>query len=222
MTDISPATAPTQPVTPTQASSPTASVSIGAEFDTFLTLLTAQIKNQDPLAPMDSTQFVEQLATFSSLEQQLQTNSTLESIASMMTSLHAAASSDWVGQSVSMPSSVIRYRGETMSFRLPNVPAANGAALVLRNGNGDVLGRQSLDLSKDTHSWDGRVDGVDSPMPQGDYFVEVEFYSDGLVIGARAPDIISEVESVRVNETGVVLVTKDGQVGPETQCARVK
>lgn len=54
------------------------------EFNTFLTLLTAQIRNQDPLAPLDSTQFVEQLATFSSLELQAEGNQVLENIANML------------------------------------------------------------------------------------------------------------------------------------------
>lgn len=54
------------------------------QFDTFLNLLTAQIRNQDPLAPLDSTQFVEQLATFSNLELQAKNNQILESIASML------------------------------------------------------------------------------------------------------------------------------------------
>jgi flagellar hook assembly protein FlgD len=54
------------------------------EFTTFLTLLTAQIKNQDPLAPLDSTQFVEQLATFSNLELQAKGNAVLEDIAQML------------------------------------------------------------------------------------------------------------------------------------------
>ena len=53
----------------------------GEEFTTFLTLLTAQIRNQDPLAPLDSTQFVEQLATFSNLELQAEGNAVLEDIA---------------------------------------------------------------------------------------------------------------------------------------------
>lgn len=56
------------------------------EFTTFLTLLTAQIRNQDPLAPLDSTQFVDQLATFSSLELQAEGNQTLENIASLLAS----------------------------------------------------------------------------------------------------------------------------------------
>ncbi|MGJ8560756.1 MAG: flagellar hook assembly protein FlgD [Litorimonas sp.] len=58
--------------------------SVNEQFDTFLNLLTAQIKNQDPLAPMDSTQFVEQLATFSNLELQAKNTAILEDIASMM------------------------------------------------------------------------------------------------------------------------------------------
>ncbi|MDB2438719.1 hypothetical protein N9W89_08400 [Hellea sp.] len=56
----------------------------GEEFSTFLTLLTAQIRNQDPLAPLDSTQFVEQLATFSNLELQAKGNEVLEDIALML------------------------------------------------------------------------------------------------------------------------------------------
>ncbi|PHR57728.1 MAG: hypothetical protein COA43_11935 [Robiginitomaculum sp.] len=54
------------------------------QFDTFLTLLTAQIKNQDPLAPLDSTQFVQQLATFSGLELQATGNNTLDTIAKLL------------------------------------------------------------------------------------------------------------------------------------------
>lgn len=50
------------------------------EFSQFLELLVAQVENQDPLEPLDSTAFVEQLATFSSLEQQVQTNDLLSSI----------------------------------------------------------------------------------------------------------------------------------------------
>lgn len=59
-------------------------ISTGEDFATFLTLLTAQIKNQDPLAPLDSTQFVEQLATFSGLELQATANNHLENIAAML------------------------------------------------------------------------------------------------------------------------------------------
>ena len=57
-----------------------AQAELSEEFTQFLSLLTAQVENQDPLSPLDSTAFVEQLATFSSLEQQVQTNSLLKDI----------------------------------------------------------------------------------------------------------------------------------------------
>ena len=50
------------------------------DFQTFLKLLTAQMRHQDPLEPLDSTQFVAQLAAFSSVEQQIETNTKLETI----------------------------------------------------------------------------------------------------------------------------------------------
>ncbi len=76
----------TQESAETQAAQPLANSAreTGEEFSTFLTLLTAQIKNQDPLAPLDSTQFVEQLATFSNLELQAKGNAVLEDIAFML------------------------------------------------------------------------------------------------------------------------------------------
>jgi flagellar hook assembly protein FlgD len=78
---------PTQ-TTSTSADTPntsqTTQQTTGADFSTFLTLLTAQIKNQDPLAPLDSTQFVEQLATFSNLELQAKGNQSLERITALL------------------------------------------------------------------------------------------------------------------------------------------
>lgn len=58
---------------------------VAEQFDTFLRLLTAQIENQDPLAPLDSTQFVEQLATFSGLELQAKGNNSLDRIEQLLT-----------------------------------------------------------------------------------------------------------------------------------------
>ena len=65
--------------TTTQTTSTTSSVG-DLDYNAFLKLLIAQLKNQDPTKPMDSTQFVAQLATFSQVEQSLATNSKLDSL----------------------------------------------------------------------------------------------------------------------------------------------
>ena len=73
-----------KPVRETDITPSSPQQSTGEEFSTFLTLLTAQIQNQDPLAPLDSTQFVEQLATFSNLELQAKGNQSLDLIAALL------------------------------------------------------------------------------------------------------------------------------------------
>ena len=70
---------------PAQTNQPASTLSVNGgeiseQFSQFLELLTTQVENQDPLTPLDSTQFVEQLATFSSLEQQVQSNVLLQRI----------------------------------------------------------------------------------------------------------------------------------------------
>src|SRR5215470_14788285 len=56
---------------------------LSSNFDTFLTLLTTQLQNQDPLQPMDSNQFTQQLVEFSQVEQQINSNKNLESLISL-------------------------------------------------------------------------------------------------------------------------------------------
>lgn len=75
--EVSEATSTTAANSTSNATAPTEQTE---EMSQFLTLLTAQIENQDPLEPLDANQFVEQLATINALEQQIETNSNLEEI----------------------------------------------------------------------------------------------------------------------------------------------
>ena len=68
-------------------------------YDTFLVLLTAQLQNQDPLAPMDSTQFTQQLVQFSQVEQQIRTNEQLEGLVGQYQAASAGAALSYLGKS---------------------------------------------------------------------------------------------------------------------------
>ena len=77
--------APTAPSAPSPikmdpTDTETAAADLASDFDTFLQLLTTQLKNQDPSKPFDSTEFVGQLASFSAVEQQIATNSKLDAL----------------------------------------------------------------------------------------------------------------------------------------------
>src|SRR5580693_2380500 len=87
--DVTSATTSTTPSTSTSTTPTTGSSAASAQkqlssnFDTFLTLLTTQLQNQDPLSPMDSSQFTQQLVEFSQVEQQINSNQNLESLISL-------------------------------------------------------------------------------------------------------------------------------------------
>src|SRR5210317_206272 len=72
-----------------------------ADFQSFLTLLTAQLRNQDPLQPLDSTQFVAQLASFSTVEQLVGVNDRLDAQAMQATAKNGAEFASWIGHAAS-------------------------------------------------------------------------------------------------------------------------
>ena len=71
---------PISPIATVAAQATNDRATLSSNYDTFLVLLTAQLQNQDPLAPMDSTQFTQQLVQFSQVEQQIRTNEQLEGL----------------------------------------------------------------------------------------------------------------------------------------------
>ena len=71
---------------------------ISSDFDTFLQMLTVQLKNQDPLNPVEGADYAVQLATFSGVEQQVQTNDLLRDLAAQMSGTGIAQLATWVGK----------------------------------------------------------------------------------------------------------------------------
>src|SRR6266700_7479340 len=87
----------------TSATDPSASMKqLSSNFSTFLTLLTTQLKNQDPTAPMDSNQFTQQLVMYSQVEQQIGTNDNLKTLISQGGSNAAAMTTGYLGKKVSI------------------------------------------------------------------------------------------------------------------------
>src|ERR1017187_374086 len=96
------------PSTSTSTTTPTSSVAsalnnnteIASNFTTFLTLLTTQLQNQDPLSPMDTNQFTQQLVEFASVEQQMKSNDSLSTLVSLQQSAQTTSALQLVGATV--------------------------------------------------------------------------------------------------------------------------
>src|SRR5215469_6276624 len=99
-TPVTSTTPPTQTPTPSVATS--SKKQLSANFDTFLTLLTTQLQNQDPLQPMDSNQFTQQLVQFSQVEQQINSNQNLETLISATKNQTSQSAVSYLGKSLTI------------------------------------------------------------------------------------------------------------------------
>ena len=206
MTEIN-AAATTQSAVPT---APTTQQQIGEEFFSFIQLLTAQVRNQDPLAPLDSTQFVEQLATFSSLEQQVETNQSLQSIATMISDLNAVFASEWIGQDVAVASDWVPYNGSSVEFSADLPSIADEAVLSVRDTDGNLIWTETLEPGAGSYTWDGRTQsGVPAAADELYEFTVGVFRNDELV-GTVTPRFLTTVTDVSTENGQLRLGTEIG------------
>jgi flagellar basal-body rod modification protein FlgD len=143
-------------------------------FDTFLQLLTTQLQNQDPTSPMDSTQFTQQLVEFSQVEQQIDTNSNLQTLISLQEGGAGSASVSYLGKTVTIDNgNAALISGEsTWNYNL-GAQAAN-TTLTVTNSSGAVVytGPGTTTAGSNTFNWNGQ-DNNGNQLPDGTYTLAV-------------------------------------------------
>jgi flagellar basal-body rod modification protein FlgD len=165
------ATAPTAPVTDSSA---LGRARLAENFDTFLSLLTTQLKNQDPLSPLDSNQFTEQLTQMTGVEQQLLTNDLLKQLVSN-TGTGVATAVSLIGKQVRADSAdaALSNGKATWAYKLER-DAADVKLEVLDSKGVVVRTIAPTDNKAGEHSieWDGK-NGVGDKMPDGTYTLRI-------------------------------------------------
>lgn len=199
----------TDPPLPAKAAAPTGSgTNITSDFNTFLTLLTTQMRHQDPLNPMSSTEFATQLATFSGVEQQVRTNEQLASILAQNGLTTLAQLGNWVEMEV-LTNAPARFAGQPLQLEGAAAAGADQANLIVRDAAGRELQRLAVALPVEGLTWDGaRADG--RPFPNGTYGFELESLQAGAVIATTKLHHFARVAEARTSETGVSLVLAGG------------
>lgn len=147
---------------------------IAENFDTFLSLLTTQLKNQNPLDPLDTNEFTAQLVQFSGVEQAIQTNKNLEQLLALQTANALTGVVDYIGKTVTAEGVISELRGGSAKWTL-NAAGAAGAEITIRNANGQPVFTDtvSLEPGSSVYSWNGRLsDGT--PAPEGAYAITVD------------------------------------------------
>lgn len=166
--------------------------SLSSDFETFLKMLTVQMENQDPLNPVDSADYAVQLATFSSVEQQVLTNDLLAGLAATMSGGGIGALGQWVGMDV-RAGVAAHFDGDPIEVVMPEYQDADRRVLVIKDETGEIATRLDIPVDGADFVWDGKLaDG--STAQTGIYQFSMEVYKDGSL---RSTDPVSPYNRVR-------------------------
>lgn len=183
--------------------------SLNADFQTFLKMLTTQMQNQDPLNPMESTEFATQLATFSGVEQQVRSNAFLEQIASGGGMGGLATLSGLIGMEALVPTSA-PFEGAALTLRAQIPANARSAELVVTDSNGQVMAREPWPRDAPELQWQGR-NMAGAILPSGRYHFRLDLTGPDGSLASAEVSALAPVKEVRVGADGTgLLVFSDG------------
>ena len=195
--------------TPATTSSSSVESTITSDFDTFLQLLSTQLEYQDPLDPLESTDFAVQLATFSGVEQQVLSNELLVALGDTLAASSVADMANWIGTVIRAPMPAY-YDGEPVTISPNPAAISDKVELVVTNEDGEEVERTEIPVAAEPIEWTG-TDEFGVPYEEGVYFFEIVSYSEGQVILQEPAQVYGEVQEV-VSESGQILLVLEGDV----------
>ncbi|MCA0920385.1 flagellar hook capping FlgD N-terminal domain-containing protein [Pseudooceanicola nanhaiensis] len=190
------------------SNSGSAGAALSSDFQTFLNMLATQLKNQDPLDPVDAEDFAVQLATFSGVEQQVMTNNLLQSLYSQMGLSGLADISAWVGMEARSIAPAY-WDGSSVTLAPNPLAAADEAYVIVRDEDGNEVDRFEIDVSADPVEWDGTTQSG-AVLPFGYYSFELENMIDGDVAATDAVETYSLVTETQLVDGQLILVLSGG------------
>lgn len=204
------------PIAPVES----AKSALSSDFETFLKMLTAQIQNQDPLQPTPSDEFAVQLATFSSVEQQVLTNDLLKNLGSQFSTSGLAQFAGWVGMEGKAKAPIL-FEGTPVTLVPEPVSGADQAELVVRNADGREVERRRVPPTSDPIQWTGHSD-TGNPYLNGVYSFELVSFKDGNPIGSSEVEAYSRIVEVRAEQGGSVLILDSGAKVPAAEIGALR
>lgn len=179
-----------------------------SDFETFLKMLTVQMQNQDPLNPIDSTDYAVQLATFSNVEQAVLTNDLLEGLSSQLGLLGFSQLSGWVGMEAR--STAPAYFDGTPVSLIPTIDSgADTLHLIVRDSSGDIVQTLEMDPTEETIDWAG-VDANGTPLANGLYSFEIENHNGEEFLSTTPVETYSRINEARAVGGRTVLILEGG------------
>lgn len=199
--------------TPAPTKSQQSGSALAQDFDDFLTLLTTQLQNQDPLSPMDSSEFTNQLVQFSQVEQQIRTNSNLETLVTLQDLSLTSIALGYIGMNVEVAGNEFQYEegqgAYDFAYTLPKGGASSVEVSIYDDQNQLItkfVGPRNG--GKNGVTWDGKnKDGA--PADSGDYRVSVKALdAEGKQITAQT-SITVLIDGIETVNGQLLMTSKD-------------
>jgi len=183
-------------------------------FDAFLTLLTTQLRNQDPLQPLDTEKFTEQLVQFASVEQSIQTNQRLEALIALQSAAASETALSMVGRVASVESDAATLSDEPARWRYRLPDNAASLSLNIVDSNNATVAALSGPAKAGLHDivWNGEI-ANGSRAPSGVYRLTVE--ARGADDAALAANVVARgrVDAVAFNDATPLIEIAGQQFG---------
>ena len=171
---------------------------LAGNFQTFLTLLTTQLQNQNPLDPLDTNQFTQQLVQFAGVEQQLKTNDQLTTLVSLQQTAQSTQALGFVGKTAVVDGSTAAVTNGTATWDL-SVPTNSNVNISITNSTGQTVfsGNYSVNAGNNqAFTWDGK--GNDGTQwPDGKYKLTAtaaDSAGNSVAVSTQIQGVVSSVD----------------------------
>ncbi|MBS4084365.1 MAG: flagellar hook assembly protein FlgD [Rhizobiales bacterium] len=179
------------------AASATSRASIANNFDTFLLLLTTQLKNQNPLDPLDTNQFTQQLVQFAGVEQQIRSNESLEALVNLNKTSQLSTAMNYVGATVTAEGATSALKSGVATWYV-TAPRPASATINVSDASGNVVFTHDTTLEAGTNgfSWDGKMTNGQT-APEGQYTIRInakDASGQGVKISTQFSGVVDAVD----------------------------
>ena len=201
---------------------PSDAESLSQTYDQFLIMLTTQMQNQDPLNPMDSAKFTEQLVSYSSVEQQIKSNEKLDQLLNLTGGNAITDAVGMIGKEVQAAGDQVTLDETGASFGYSLSSGADQVEIQIKDASGQVVRRLSGETAAGQHkvAWDGLGDGG-AEMPEGAYSVGVNALR-GEEVSAAPTLTFRRVTGVESGAEGVILELAGGELAPLSEIDAIR
>ena len=190
----------------TSSTGTSSTASLAEDYSNFLTMLTTQLQNQDPLSPMDSTQFTQQLVAFAGVEQQITANDKLSQLISLQQTGGAATVLGYIGKEIEASGNSIQLSGDNAKYAYSLGNVASEVTITVKDANGKVV--RTIEggkaIGKHDMVWDGKDNDGDE-LDKGTYTFSVSAKgADGTAVKVT-PYTIGTVTGIETTSKGAML-----------------